>query len=212
MTFPYIRKKKAILGQRIKALKFIKNKEGHSNVEESDMLSAYRRTGDLEILGRLYNDYMTLVYGLCLKYLKDEELSKDAVMQIFEELIEKLKKFEVSNFKSWLYTLARNHCLMILRSNSKHVFVSLDNENMERPEVVHLSIDTNNESQLLSMEKCIEGLPEEQRLTIDLFYLQQKCYKEVADSTGFDMNKVKSYIQNGKRNLKICMERNGRNE
>lgn len=193
-------------------MKFIKNKEGHSNVEESDMLSAYRRTGDLEILGRLYNDYMTLVYGLCLKYLKDEELSKDAVMQIFEELIEKLKKFEVSNFKSWLYTLARNHCLMILRSNSKHVFVSLDNENMERPEVVHLSIDTNNESQLLSMEKCIEGLPEEQRLTIDLFYLQQKCYKEVADSTGFDMNKVKSYIQNGKRNLKICMERNGRNE
>ncbi|WP_069659530.1 RNA polymerase sigma factor [Arcticibacter eurypsychrophilus] len=193
-------------------MKFIKNKEGHTNVEEADMLSAYRRTGDLEILGKLYNDYMTLVYGLCLKYLKDEELSKDAVMQIFEELIEKLKKFEVSNFKSWLYTLARNHCLMILRSNSKHVFVSLDNENMERPEVVHLSIDTNNESQLLSMEKCIETLPEEQRLTIDLFYLQQKCYKEVADSTGFDMNKVKSYIQNGKRNLKNCMERNGRNE
>lgn len=176
------------------------------------MLSAYRRTGDLEILGKLYNDYMTLVYGLCLKYLKDEELSKDAVMQIFEELIEKLKKFEVSNFKSWLYTLARNHCLMILRSNSKHVFVSLDNENMERPEVVHLSIDTSNESQLLSMEKCMETLPEEQRMTIDLFYLQQKCYKEVADSTGFDMNKVKSYIQNGKRNLKNCMERNGRNE
>jgi len=176
------------------------------------MLSAYRRTGDLEILGKLYNDYMTLVYGLCLKYLKDEELSKDAVMQIFEELIEKLKKFEVSNFKSWLYTLARNHCLMILRSNSKHVFVSLDNEDMERPEVVHLSIDASNESQLLSMEKCMETLTEEQRLTIDLFYLQQKCYKEVADSTGFDMNKVKSYIQNGKRNLKNCMERNGRNE
>ncbi|EOR94419.1 RNA polymerase ECF-type sigma factor [Arcticibacter svalbardensis MN12-7] len=193
-------------------MKFIKNKEGHTNVEEADMLSAYRRTGDLEILGKLYNDYMTLVYGLCLKYLKDEELSKDAVMQIFEELIEKLKKFEVSNFKSWLYTLARNHCLMILRSNSKHVFVSLDNENMERPEVVHLSIDTSNESQLLSMEKCMETLPEEQRMTIDLFYLQQKCYKEVADSTGFDMNKVKSYIQNGKRNLKNCMERNGRNE
>lgn len=193
-------------------MKFIKNKSGHLNVSEAELLLEYRRTGDLEVLGRLYSGYMPLVYGLCLKYFKDEELSKDAVMQIFEQLIGKLRQHEVSNFKSWLYTLARNYCLMALRASSRHVFVPLETENMERPEVVHLNIDSTNESQLSAMEKCMETLPTEQRQAIDLFYLQQKCYKEVADITGFDMNKVKSYIQNGKRNLKICMERNDRSE
>lgn len=193
-------------------MKFIKNKSGHSNVSEAELLLEYRRTGDLEVLGRLYSGYMPLVYGLCLKYFKDEELSKDAVMQIFEQLIGKLRQHEVSNFKSWLYTLARNYCLMALRASSRHVFVPLEAESMERPEVVHLNIDSTNESQLSAMEKCMETLPTEQRQAIDLFYLQQKCYKEVADITGFDMNKVKSYIQNGKRNLKICMERNDRSE
>ena len=193
-------------------MKFIKNKSGHLNVSEAELLLEYRRTGDLEVLGRLYSGYMPLVYGLCLKYFKDEELSKDAVMQIFEQLISKLRQHEVSNFKSWLYTLARNYCLMALRASSRHVFVPLETENMERPEVVHLNIDSTNESQLSAMEKCMETLPTEQRQAIDLFYLQQKCYKEVADITGFDMNKVKSYIQNGKRNLKICMERNDRSE
>jgi len=90
--------------------------------------------------------------------------------------------------------------------------VSFETENMERPEVVHLHIDSTNESQLSAMENCMKTLPDEQRQAIDLFYLQQKCYKEVSDITGFEMNKVKSYIQNGKRNLKICMERNDRSE
>src|SRR5690606_376816 len=108
------------------------------------------------------------------------------------QLIPKLRQHEVSNFKSWLYTLARNYCLMALRASSRHVFVSLENGDMERPEVVHLNIDSTNESQLSAMEKCMETLPTEQRRAIDLFYLQQKCYKEVADITGFDMNKVKS--------------------
>lgn len=198
--------------KRIAILKFIKNTTDPHQVQEAEMLSEYRRTGDLNVLGKLYSKYMSLVYGLCLKYLKNEEQSKDAVMQIFEQLIEKLRKHEVTNFKSWLYSLARNHCLMAIRSSSKHTFVSLEEQNVEIAGIEHLNIDTNNENQLSAMEKCMERLPEEQRVTIDLFYLQQKCYKEVADSTGFDMNKVKSYIQNGKRNLKICMERNGRNE
>jgi RNA polymerase sigma-70 factor (ECF subfamily) len=58
------------------------------------------------------------------------------------------------------------------------------------------------------LEKCIETLGDEQKQCVKLFYLQEKCYKEITESTGFDMNKVKSYIQNGKRNLKICMEKN----
>ena len=172
------------------------------------MLLEYRRSGNLEVLGRLYQPYMSLIYGLCLKYLKDETSSKDAVMQIFEELITKLRIFEVSNFKSWLYTLARNHCLMMLRSSSKHEFVTIDDYSLGSLDGPHQEDSNLKENQLESMESCMQKLPEEQRISIDLFYLQQKCYREICDVTGFDMNKVKSYIQNGKRNLKICMEKN----
>ncbi|MGB4399090.1 MAG: sigma-70 family RNA polymerase sigma factor [Daejeonella sp.] len=189
-------------------MKFIKNTSGRSELDEQAMLLEYRNTGDLEVLGRLYERYMPLVFGLCLKYFKDEERSKDSVMLIFEELVKKLKIHEVSNFKSWLYTLSRNHCLMIIRSTSKHEFVQMEDNIMENEAFVHLDIDETRESKLHVMEKCIEKLPTEQKDTISLFYLEQKCYKEVSDITGYDLNKVKSYIQNGKRKLKICIEKN----
>jgi len=172
------------------------------------MLVEYRKTGDLKILGRLYEQYMPLVFGLCLKYFRDEEQSKDAVMQIFEDLVKKLRVHEVSNFKSWLYTLSRNHCLMLIRSSSKQEMVSIDENLMENDAFVHLNLDDDTEEKLSIMAKCIDELPSEQRVSINLFYMEQKCYKEVADMTGFDLNKVKSYIQNGKRNLKICIEKN----
>jgi RNA polymerase sigma factor (sigma-70 family) len=190
-------------------LKFITNPSGRNASDDQLLLTEYRKTGSLEVLGQLYGRYMHLVYGLCLKYLKDEEESKDAVMQIFEQLISKLKIHEVSNFKSWLYTLARNYCLMELRSSARHETVPIEENFMEKDAFVHLDIDDTRERKLTVMEKCIEKLPAEQKDTINLFYLEQKCYKDIADITGYDLNKVKSYIQNGKRNLKICIEKNG---
>ncbi|WP_276348523.1 sigma-70 family RNA polymerase sigma factor [Daejeonella sp. JGW-45] len=192
-------------------MKFIRNKSGSNELNEQELLLEYRSTGNLEILGQLYERYMPLVFGLCLKYFKDEERSKDSVMQIFEELVKKLKIHEVSNFKSWLYTLSRNYCLMAIRTASKHEFVSIEENIMENEAFVHLDIDETRESKLHVMEKCIEKLPAEQKDTISLFYLEQKCYKDVSDITGYDLNKVKSYIQNGKRNLKICIEKNSEN-
>jgi RNA polymerase sigma factor (sigma-70 family) len=176
--------------------------------DEGSLLSEYRQTGNLEVLGKLYEPYMHLLFGVCLKYFKDEELSKDAVMQIFEQLISKLRVHEVSNFKSWLYTLSRNYCLMALRVSGKHDFVPMEDNFMEKEAFEHLTIEDSSEQKLTIMEKCIEKLPAAQKDTISLFYLEQKCYKEVAEQTGYDLNKVKSYIQNGKRNLKICIEKN----
>jgi RNA polymerase sigma factor (sigma-70 family) len=189
-------------------LKFIKNTARIQEQDDAALIARYKSDGDLEALGTLYNKYMHLVFGVCLNYLKDEELSKDAVMQIFEELVLKLKIHEVQNFKSWLHVLTRNHCLMALRKQSKHTIVSIDDTFVENTDFVHLDMDHTKENKLTVMEKCMETLPEEQRLSVDLFYLQEKCYKEVADITGYEMLKVKSYIQNGKRNLKICIEKN----
>ncbi len=189
-------------------MKFIHNTPGKNDLNEAELLLEYRNTGKLELLGKLYERYMPLVFGLCLKYFKDEEKSKDAVMQIFEELVKKLRVHEVSNFKNWLYTLSRNHCLMAIRSSSKQEFVALEDNFMENGAFEHLNIEDSTEDRLELMEKCIEVLPAEQKDTIRLFYLEQKCYKEVSDITGYDLKKVKSYIQNGKRNLKICIEKN----
>jgi RNA polymerase sigma factor (sigma-70 family) len=187
-------------------LRYFRTKD--TSATDQQLLKEYRHSGDLEKLGQLYERYMALVYGLCLKYFKDEELSKDAVMQIFEQLVTKLRVHEVENFKSWLYTMTRNYCLMELRSSGKLEFQSLDETVMESAGFMHLNIEELRETQLTVMEQCLKTLPEEQQVSIELFYLQQKSYKEIAEITGYDMQKVKSYIQNGKRNLKICIEKN----
>lgn len=188
-------------------MKFIKNTSKLKSFEDAALITQYKKSGDLEILGVLYNRYMHLVFGVCLNYLKDEEQSKDAVMQIFEELIVKVKVHDIQNFKSWLHVLSRNHCLMVLRKASKNNVVPLDETFVENTEFVHLDIDDAKEQQLSVMEECMQSLTTEQRICVDLFYLQEKCYKEVAEITGYDLLKVKSYIQNGKRNLKICIEK-----
>ncbi len=178
------------------------------SLDDSQLLVTYRNSGGLDILGELYNRYMTLVFGVCLKYLKDRDESRDAVMQIFEKLIETLKNHEIEHFKSWLYITARNHCLMQLRARKGKNFEEISPTLMESDSLLHLDNEPEKEANLSKLEKCIETLGDEQKQCVKLFYLQELCYKEITESTGFDMNKVKSYIQNGKRNLKICMEKN----
>jgi RNA polymerase sigma factor (sigma-70 family) len=175
--------------------------------DDEALLGIYRQSGELAVLGGLFERYMPLIYGVCLKYLKDEEAAKDAVMGIFEELIIKVKQHEVKQFRGWVYVLSRNYCLMQLRSGKKVAEVSLE-EVMEFTPFLHPEENNNQEEALKALEGCIERLTEGQKQSVSLFYLEEKCYKEVADITGYSMNDVKSYIQNGKRNLKICLEKN----
>lgn len=177
-----------------------------SSQSDQDLVEQYKSTGHLNILGDLYQRYMDLVYGVCLKYFKDPEEAKDAVINIFEELVIKLTKYEVNNFKSWLYQVAKNYCLMKIRSKKSHS-VNVDIDVMHLPENNHLEKVTEKEDQLNSMENCIEQLPTDQKQAIQLFYLKEKCYKEIAEMTENEISKVRSFIQNGRRNLKICMEK-----
>ena len=181
----------------------------YNTAGDNELIQGYKESGDLIILGELYNRYMPLVYGVCLKYLKDREESRDAVMQIFEKLVTSLQEHDVAHFKSWLYVTSRNHCLMDLRARKSKGFEEIPAHLMENDAVTHLEEEPEMESNLSKLEDCIEQLIAEQKHCIKLFYIQQKCYKEIVQLTGFDDNKVKSYIQNGKRNLKICMEKNG---
>jgi RNA polymerase sigma factor (sigma-70 family) len=176
---------------------------------DQKLIALYKKDNDVAILGKLYDPYMPLVYGVCLKYLKDREESKDAVMQIFEKLVDALKKHEVANFKSWLYTLSRNYCLMKLRAEKGRHFQDISPLIMESDSLTHLDNEPDPQQNVSKLEKCLEGLIPDQKRCVQLFYLEQKCYREIETATGFDNNKVKSHIQNGKRNLRICMERNG---
>ena len=175
-------------------------------LSDQEIIQHYRQTHDISLLGNLYSPYMDLVYGVCMKYLKDGEAAKDAVMNIFEELVEKLKKHDVDNFRSWLYVVARNHCLMQLRREGKVKFSEIPDSIMQSEEEWHLNGETGRERDLKYMEDCMEGLPGEQKRSVALFYLEKKCYQEIAELTGQEWNKVRSQIQNGRRNLKICIE------
>lgn len=185
---------------------FIKNIHDNA-LPDKELVEMFQTSGDLEVLAILFQRYMDLLYGVCLKYLKEPETAKDAVMQVFEELVQKLPKHQVDNFKSWLYTLAKNYCLMQLRTPKNLKTTEFKPESMQSEEEMHLNGVMLREENLQKMERCLQTLSTEQKVSVELFYLQNKCYKEIADITGLDWNKVRSYIQNGRRNLKICMEK-----
>jgi len=178
-----------------------------SGLTDAELLTAFRRDKDLNDLSKLYDRYIDLIYGLCLKYLKNEADAKDAVLNIYEELISKVQKHEITYFRSWLYQVATNHCLMILRKN-KHRTVEFNPDFMQSPTDWHQGEAVLKEQQLSIMEKCIQQLVTKQKESIELFYLKGKCYLEIAKITNTEVGMIKSHIQNGRRNLKICMENN----
>jgi RNA polymerase sigma-70 factor (ECF subfamily) len=184
---------------------FIRN-IGASNLSDAELIVQYKRTNDLNVLGNLYQRYMELVYGVCLKYLQDSDDAKDSTILIFEELITKLQKHEVENFKSWLYQVSKNYCFMRLRSEKKMTKVKIDPSLMQNEENVHLNGELDKEESFERLHYCLGTLTEEQRKTVELFYLQQKSYNEIVALTGIEWNKVRSNIQNGRRNLKNCMD------
>jgi RNA polymerase sigma-70 factor (ECF subfamily) len=185
-------------------LPFLKNISSADS--DNELIGKYKKSGSLFELGELYQRYMELVYGVCLKYLKEPEDAKDCVINIFEELINKLKKHEVDNFKGWLYQLTKNHCLMKLRKQ-KTIPVNIDLSVVQLAENIHLDDELEKEENFKQMQYCMGQLIQQQRQVIELFYLQKKCYKEISEITEIEINRVRSFIQNGRRNLKICMEK-----
>jgi len=187
----------------------IPGKRSHEKTE-AELIAEFSSTGNLDLLGDLYSRYMHLVYGVCLKYLKDREESKDAVMQIFEKIITEVPKQTIENFRSWLYVVTRNYCLMYLRSgksDQQRLKIWADDEAafMETRLTLH-PIDEDGYDMTDDLEDCIRKLKDEQKECIRLFYFEKRCYQEIAESLGIEEKKVKSHLQNAKRNLKLCLE------
>jgi len=174
---------------------------------DSEILEAFYADRDNEWLGILLQRYTLLLLGVCMKYLKNEEEAKDAVQQVFLKVIQELHKYRVDYFKSWLYMVAKNHCLMKLREKQGRTQVELT-ERVAEPEAAETDgeLPWLKDLKLDLMESALQELNPEQRQCVTLFYLEKKSYQEVSQATGFSMLQVKSHIQNGKRNLKIRIE------
>ena len=184
----------------------------HSIEQYSDaaLLDLYKKDKDTKWIGYLFERYTLLVFGVCMKYLKQVNDAKDATQQVFEKAFVEINKYEVTYFKSWMYSIARNHCLMQLRGKGlQTVFMETLpeelGENFNTQELLDAK-ENLHEQQIENLGDAIAHLNQEQQLCIDLFYLQKLSYKEIEEKTGYSFQQVKSHIQNGKRNLRIYLE------
>lgn len=186
------------------------NAEKNQHITDIQLLEHFYLDHDNQWLGILLQRYTLLLFGVCMKYFKNEEEAKDGVQQIFLKAITELNKYKVEYFKSWIYMVAKNHCLMKLRDRTGRLTADItekiagdltydDTEN----KLVHIEKDRTFEF----MNNALEQLSDEQKLCVTLFYLEKRSYQEIVEQTGYPILKVKSYIQNGKRNLKILIDK-----
>jgi RNA polymerase sigma-70 factor (ECF subfamily) len=181
-----------------------------SSLSDEELIQSYHSSGDKAFVGELYIRYAHLMYGVCLKYYRDREQSRDAVLQIFEKLFGSLKTHTPENVKTWLMFVARNYCISELRKlqvkAEKQSRYAKDEEVLAGDDEDLIDDKVLKEQRLQRLEDAISTLNEEQKICIELFYLKDKSYREIADITGMSDKQVKSHIQNGKRNLKLILE------
>lgn len=177
---------------------------------DEELALNYFNTGDKELVGLLFEKHVKTVFGVCLFYFRDKDVAKDAVMQIFEKLITELKKTEVKNFKGWLSFVVRNYCISEIRKNKNkyrlpesYLEFELNETTVGEEEKV---LGVSDEVMMDHMQTCLSELKDNQKVCVELFYLKGQSYQQICDKTNFSLNEVKSFIQNGKRNLKLLIE------
>ena len=183
------------------------NSDKTQDITDQQLLANFNKDHDNKWLGILLQRYTLLLLGVCMKYLKNEELAKDSVQHIFLKVITELHKYKVDYFKSWIYMVAKNHCLMQLRDKPGRKTIEISDRIIPPDEEIDKQKLLENEKVFDMMTIALQELNEEQQQCVTLFYLQKKSYTEISGLTGFNMMQVKSHIQNGKRNLKILIEK-----
>jgi len=188
------------------------NADKYKHIDDNQLLQYFYADKNNEWLGILLQRYTLLLLGVCMKYLKNEEEAKDCVQQVFLKAITELHKYKVDYFKSWLYMVAKNHCLMKLRDKGKHPVEITDRMLQTPAELEDKKKHHEKDIALTQMASALQQLNPEQLQCVTLFYLQKRSYQEIAEQTGYTLLQVKSHIQNGKRNLKLMLERSQQNE
>lgn len=180
---------------------------GWRKSSDEELLNLYIKYSDYKYFQVLYERYIPLMYGLCLKYLKQEQDAQDAVVALYEDVSVKVKKYKIDNFKNWLYSVTKFYCFSLLKTDKKEILVDFNTVIMESelPDTL-LEEKELQEEKLKAVEDCVEKLPFPQKVCIEAFFFQDKSYADIVEITDYNLKSVKSYIQNGRRNLKICLE------
>lgn len=175
---------------------------------DEELLLRYKNTGNTEYFGRLYNRYIPLIYGLSLKYLQNTQLAQDAVMDIFEDLLPKVATYEIREFRTWIYSVAKNHAFHAMNDSKQLNMMEIIPEIVESEDIIALfEEEETNEEHRKVLHECMNQLPDVQRDAIHMFFLEDMSYADIVEKTGYQLKSVKSHIQNGKRNLRICMDK-----
>jgi RNA polymerase sigma-70 factor (ECF subfamily) len=179
---------------------------------DEEILHLYEISGITEYFGNLYNRYVPLLYGVCLKYFKNTDKARDAVRRLFEDLLFEISHYEIANFRMWIYDVMKNYCIQLLQEEGREMIEnSNQNANTEDDEILYLlnHYDEDNEEHKEALKLCLKKLPVQQRIAIIRFFVEEMSYADIVNSTRYNLEQVKSYIQEGKYNLKICMKKNG---
>lgn len=181
------------------------------NLSDKELIERYRYSYDNAYIGDLFQRYSHMLFGLCMKYVKNEERAKDLVMEVFEKVLKDLKRHNVENFRTWIYSVTKNQCLMEIRKEKRvdarqEEYLHATKEIVEFDLPVHLNGESHEEADR-KLNEAIESLNKEQQECIKLFYFEKKSYEEIEEQTGYSYKQVKSFLQNGKRNLKIQLTR-----
>jgi RNA polymerase sigma-70 factor (ECF subfamily) len=192
-------------------MRFLRSKK-KPDIPDSELLETYRHSPQSEIIEILFERYCHLAFAVCMKYLKNEEDSKDAVMHLFAHMPEDLQKYKVDHFSHWLYIITKNYCLKELRSRKN--FSTLEEAGLPNAVGAHPGDEEDFDltpRHLQQLDQALAALSKEQMECVKLFYLDERTYKEIAGQTGYSLKQVKSFIQNGKRNLRNYLERKNGN-
>jgi RNA polymerase sigma-70 factor (ECF subfamily) len=183
-----------------------------SKLADEEILYLYKVSGITEYFGNLYNRYVPLLYGLCLKYLQNADKARGAVRQLFEDLLFEISHYEIDNFRMWIYSVMKNHCIQLLQEESGREMIENPNQNIniEDNEFLYLLNDEDEDGgeQKKALRLCLKKLPVQQRIAIIRFFVEEMSYADIVNSTRYNLEQVKSHIREGKYNLKICMEKN----
>lgn len=188
---------------------FLRSSKKRQQLSDQELILRYRNTGDSAFVGELFERYAVQIYGITRKYFRDEDECRDASMEVFEYLLKELLKYEVQNFKGWLGRATSNFCLMRIRKRKtaegrEEEYKKSEAALVESVAEPHLHSEAEEkELEIQRLEAAIQELKDEQKTCVELFFLQGKSYDEVSELTGFTYKQVKSFIQNGKRNLKV---------
>ena len=176
-----------------------------SLLSDEELLNLHKKSDKTTYIEELFIRYLPLLYGVCLKYLKDADKAREAVIQLFEDLFYNISDFEINEFRPWIYGVIKNHCLQIQRKEARFISVDFNDNATEFDDITYL-LEKDPSEQPAKLANCLNKLPERQRLSLVCFFKDELSYAEIADKTGYALKNVKTSIQNAKQNLKICMD------